>query len=229
MYNKISFKSMSKNLIKYKIGKYFRIKRLKKKKKIIKKIFEQKGSVNIIDIGGSELYWELLEDNFLESRNVKITLLNLFDYNVINKNIFTYARGNGCALKFDENEFDLSFSNSVIEHVGSYHNMIKFADEIKRVAKIFYCQTPNIWFPLEAHSWFPYFQIMPDPLKFYLVTKFNLGYYTRQENDIDAIKIVTDAKLLSKNLLFSFFKKKGKIINEKFLFFNKSLIITNGL
>ena len=66
--------------------------------------------------------------------------------------------------------------------------MIKFADEIKRVAKIFYCQTPNIWFPLEAHSWFPYFQIMPDPLKFYLVTKFNLGYYTRQENDIDAIK-----------------------------------------
>ena len=96
---------MSKNLIKYKIGKYFRIKRLKIIKKIINKIFEQKGSVNIIDIGGSELYWELVEDNFLESRNVKITLLNLSNYNVINKNIFTYAKGNGCALKFDENEF----------------------------------------------------------------------------------------------------------------------------
>jgi hypothetical protein len=216
-------------MIKYKIGKYFRIKRLKIIKKIINKIFDQKGSVNIIDIGGAELYWELIENNFLESRNVKITLLNLHDYNVKNKNIFTYVKGNACALKFNDNEFDLSFSNSVIEHVGSYHNMVKFADEIKRVAKVFYCQTPNIWFPLEAHSWFPFFQFMPDPLKFYLVTKFNLGYYKRQDNYIDAIKIVTDAKLLSRKLLFSFFKNEGKITNEKFLFFNKSLIITNGI
>ena len=82
--------------------------------------------------------------NFLIVNNVKITLVNLDDYKTENSNIFTCIKGDACALDFKDNEFDFSFSNSVIEHVGDYENMIKFASEMKRVSKFFYCQTTLI-------------------------------------------------------------------------------------
>ena len=215
--------------IKNKIGIYFRKKRSNLIKKIINKIFIDKKKVNIIDIGGTEIFWETIGLNYIKEKNVKITLINLEKKEVSNSKIFNFVIGNGCSLDFNDNSFDLSFSNSVIEHVGNYDNMIKFAKESKRVAKYFYYQTPNFWFPFEPHSWFPFFQFLPDPIKFLLITKINLGHYKKQNNYLEAIKVVQDAKLIDKKLLLNLFNNDGIIINEKFFFLNKSLIITNSL
>jgi SAM-dependent methyltransferase len=57
-------------------------------------------------------------------------------------------------LPFSDNEFDLAFSNSVIEHIAPDRRN-GFARELKRVARGWYVQTPAIGFPIEPHSLLP--------------------------------------------------------------------------
>lgn len=53
--------------------------------------------------------------------------------------------------QFQDNEFDAVFSNSVIEHVGDYEAQRQMANEIMRVGKRYFVQTPNFYFPIEPH------------------------------------------------------------------------------
>src|SRR5262245_6744804 len=50
--------------------------------------------------------------------------------------------GDGCALSMPDKSYDIGFSNSVIEHVGSWERQLQFAAEIRRVAKALWVQTP---------------------------------------------------------------------------------------
>jgi hypothetical protein len=69
--------------------------------------------------------------------------------------------GNGCNLDFSDDSFDIVFSNSVIEHVGSFENQQAFASELRRVGKRLWVQTPAYECPIEPHylapfvHWFP--------------------------------------------------------------------------
>ena len=74
---------------------------------------------------------------------------------------FQYLKGDGRCLDFPDNSFDIVFSNSVIEHVGSFDNQKKFADETSRVGKRYWVQTPNKTFPIEPHFNFPLMQFFP--------------------------------------------------------------------
>ncbi len=76
-------------------------------------------------------------------------------------------------LPFADKEFDVVFCSSVLEHVtgpkdevewskdGAYFETVAskhqwaFADEIRRIAKRYYVQTPYRYFLLESHSWLP--------------------------------------------------------------------------
>ena len=83
-------------------------------------------TIRILDIGGTQLFWEKMQ--FLENQNIHITLLNLQQYETKNKN-FTSIVGDACDLsQFRDGEFDLVFSNSVIEHLYTIENQKKMAD-----------------------------------------------------------------------------------------------------
>jgi hypothetical protein len=58
--------------------------------------------------------------------------------------------------QYRDKEFDIAFSNSVIEHVGNDLRIRQMADEVRRVGRN-YLQTPNYYFPLEPHFFFPFF------------------------------------------------------------------------
>jgi ubiquinone/menaquinone biosynthesis C-methylase UbiE len=70
-------------------------------------------------------------------------------------------RGNGCALPFTDGSYDIVYSNSVIEHVGSVEDQLAFAREACRVGKRLWIQTPAVACPIEPHflgpciHWFP--------------------------------------------------------------------------
>jgi len=64
---------------------------------------------------------------------------------------FTYVLCDGRSTGLPEQAFDLAFSNSAIEHVGNFDDQKRFADEMLRVGRRIYCQTPNKWFPVEPH------------------------------------------------------------------------------
>jgi len=63
---------------------------------------------------------------------------------------FYYVRADGCSVPL-EGRFDLAFSNSAIEHVGTRERQQQFANEMMRLGCRIYCQTPNRWFPVETH------------------------------------------------------------------------------
>ena len=64
-------------------------------------------------------------------------------------------------LPFDDNQFDLAFSNAVVEHTGKFESQRFFINEICRVSKKFFVVTPNRWFPFETHTGLPLIHFLP--------------------------------------------------------------------
>ena len=67
----------------------------------------------------------------------------------------------GEPLPFGDREFDVVFSNAVVEHVGSTASQRSFVSEALRVARAFFVTTPNRWFPVELHTGLPLLHYLP--------------------------------------------------------------------
>ena len=207
----------------------FRKKRAKFIKKIISFIYEENNSCKIIDLGGTEEFWNIIDTNFLYENNVQITLINLHPYVVKNKQIFKIHHMDFFSLNpKDFPKYDLSFSNSVIEHLGNYENQKKFANLHTMIAKYYYCQTPNKYFPIEPHFMIPFFQHLPKKLQVILMINFKLGNFDKNISKKKALNYLNEIKLLSKKDLLSLFPN-ANCVTEKFMFQNKSFIVANIL
>ena len=67
-------------------------------------------------------------------------------------------------MPFADGEFDIVFSNAVIEHVGGREQQRRFVEESLRVAQRAFVTTPNRWFPVEVHTRLPLVHWLPDPV-----------------------------------------------------------------
>jgi len=73
------------------------------------------------------------------------------------------VRADGRELPFADGEFDLGFSNAVIEHVaGGRSEQRRFVEELCRVASRVFVTTPNRFFPIDPHSLIPFAHWLPD-------------------------------------------------------------------
>lgn len=63
-------------------------------------------------------------------------------------------------LPFADDEFDLAYSSSVIEHLPP-ETRAGFAREVRRVARGYFVQTPAYGFPIEPHSLLPVVHWLP--------------------------------------------------------------------
>ena len=70
---------------------------------------------------------------------------------------------NGLDLPFADDEFDVAFSNAVVEHVGGREEQRRFVAELCRVAPRVFLSTPNRWFPVETHTLVPLVHWLPRP------------------------------------------------------------------
>jgi len=197
----------------------FRRKRFRIFLELIKNISKP---VNILDIGGTETFWKMME--FHDPGQIKVTIINTEKINITLPN-FKFIQQDARDLSgFRENEFDLVFSNSVIEHLGNYEDQKNLAGEIIRIGKKYFIQTPNYYFPVEPHFMFPMFQFLPKPLKIMLLTNFNLGWHKKCINKADALNLINSIRLLKMNEILSLFPDSN-IYKEKFLFLTKSFIL----
>jgi SAM-dependent methyltransferase len=82
-------------------------------------------------------------------------------------------------LPFEDRDFDIVHCSSVIEHVTVPKSQVwsirsdarfrdvararqsRFAKEIRRVGRQYFVQTPHPGFPIESHSWLPFFGYLP--------------------------------------------------------------------
>jgi hypothetical protein len=179
-------------------------------------------SVKILDIGGTEDYWKSM--GFELNNKTEIVLLNLYEKEVRHPG-FKSIKGDACNLEgIADKSYDLVFSNSVIEHLFTQENQIKMANEIQRVGKNYFIQTPNKYFPIEPHWVFPFFQFLPFGLKVFLTQNFSLGHIPKAKNKQEAIDLVNEVNLLSKKELENLFSE-SKLYIEKFIGFHKSYAV----
>ena len=167
----------------------------------------------ILDVGGEHYTWPII------GRTEGITILNIFMPE--DTGGFKYVLSSACDMPFPDKSFDLAFSNSAIEHVGSQENQVKFAREMLRVGKKVYCQTPSRLFPIDPHlttpflHWLPTSWLRPGFLRYFTLN----GWLWRKPYEYDVTWI-------SKRKLKKMFPG-CKIKTERFLFFPKSFIVTN--
>ena len=67
-------------------------------------------------------------------------------------------------LPFGDQEFDVAWANSVIEHVPPARRPA-FASEVRRVARGWFVQTPAVGFPIEPHALLPAAHWLPPALR----------------------------------------------------------------
>ncbi|MGV3765457.1 MAG: class I SAM-dependent methyltransferase [Chitinophagaceae bacterium] len=177
--------------------------------------------IKILDIGGTQSFWEKM--NFVNEPDISFTLVNLYPQEATAPN-FTCVVGDATNLSYKDKEFDIVFSNSVIEHLYTWENQIKMANEIRRIGKSYFIQTPNLYFPIEAHWLFPFFQFLPFPLRVYMTQHYDIGGYPKTNDKAKAVDRVKEVRLLSTREMKKLFPG-GICYREKFYGLTKSIIM----
>ena len=178
--------------------------------------FRQRLRVNegerVIDLGGHPSIWQFFE------KPLQITILNLprnVERAETSHHQIRYLEGDACDLtRFDTGEFDIVFSNSVIEHVGPEGRQRDFAQEARRVGRACWVQTPAKWFPIEAHCGMPFWWFYPTPLKQALLRRW-------RRKLPDWTEMIETTRVLEKRWLRELFPE-ASIWTERFLGIPKS-------
>lgn len=178
--------------------------------------------IRLLDVGGSRVYWEATRD--LWGRfPLEITIINLGAPSIDDAPYFMRP-GNACAMpEYADGAFDMIHSNSVIEHVGGWENMMAMANEIRRVAPHYYLQTPNFGFPFEPHFRTPFFHWYPEQVRARMLMSKRRGFHRPVETLDLAMRAVQSTYLLNRAQLSQLFPE-ARIEMERFMGFNKSLM-----
>jgi len=189
---------------------------------IAREVAAGKGLVRIIDIGGTRAYWHGVEDMWTDLP-LDITLINL-DTPDSDDGIFHIRGGNACALlDHADNSFDIVHSNSVIEHVGHWPEMLAMATEVRRLAPRYYLQTPNFWFPMEPHYRTLFFQMYPENVRANMLMRRRRGFRGPYQTLDAAMRDVQSVQLLNAKQMAALFPD-AQIEREKIGILTKSLI-----
>jgi ubiquinone/menaquinone biosynthesis C-methylase UbiE len=174
----------------------------------------------VLDVGGTTLNWTLADGR------PRLVLVNMPRAREAEERELWVA-ADGRRLPFADHSFDVVFSNSVIEHVGTAVEQRRFASEIARVGKRYWVQTPNRWFPLELHMLTPFVHYLPRNWQAGILRRFTIWeWIARPDPDQRAFYIehyLRDVRLLRAKDLQSLFPG-AELIRERFFGFTKSLI-----
>jgi len=178
----------------------------------------------ILDIGGYSGYWRQMG---IESHVTLVNIHTLEQDQLKEDSQFTFIEADGCDLPFDDDSFDLVYSNSVIEHLFTEENQRKFASEIMRVGDAYWVQTPAKEFPVEPHVLTPFIHWFPKKIQLSLAKWFTVRSWildqsrpTRQS----IYDLTEEVCLLTKGGICKLFPH-GKIRVEKFIGFRKSYVM----
>lgn len=166
-------------------------------------------TTSILDVGADELGFGdgagCSTLNFFEERYPwpdRITALGLHEGNGFRARYprVRYVQGDACALPFADGEFDVVFSNAVVEHVGGRERQRRMVSEALRVGRQVFITTPNRRFPVELHTRLPLIHWLPDPQAHRAYRKLGKGF-------------ATDLHLLSRSSLAALFPGRVRIVS----------------
>lgn len=155
--------------------------------------------IRVLDVGGTHQFWLAMDRTRLP--RMQITFLNMWSYEPDLPDATAVVGDARDLSRYADGEFDVVFSNSVIEHVGGLREQARMAQECMRVGKRFYIQTPNWAFPIEPHFLFPGFQYLPVALRARLHAWRRWGWWDRAASYHDALAEVESIRLLTRREL----------------------------
>ena len=204
----------------------FRAARIEKLKSLIDKTLAEKNHCRILDVGGTYNFWHVWRDK-IDWQRCEVVCVNIdphhFEQGKDGTRI-SMIQGNACSLTSIANhEFDVGFSNSVIEHVGRWQDMTNMANEMKRVARRYLVQTPNYWFPVEPHARTPFLHWLPRPIAYRIVMARKCGFWTKATTVSQAVRTVESAQMIDFRQMRELFGE-AEIVRERFFGLTKSLM-----
>lgn len=184
----------------------------------------------VLDIGGNPAIWESVP----AGRRPRILYLNMPRAAEAGDDRGRLVFGDGCRLPFRDRSFDIAFSNSVIEHVGSQENQRRFASEVCRVGRSYWVQTPNRLFPVEQHLMTPFLHWLPKGVQRRLVPDWTVWRWMTkadpEQRRFYGEHFLKDVRLLDRDELKQLFPGCGLIAERTALgLLAKSLIAASRL
>ena len=85
-------------------------------------------------------------------------------------------------LPFTDEQFDIAYSNAVVEHTGSRADQTAFVHELCRVAKRVFVVVPNRLFPVEHHTGIPLIHYLPLPALRGVLRRTRFAHWAAEEN-----------------------------------------------
>lgn len=197
--------------------RHFRTRRMR----LFERTLEISSRTRVLDVGGSLSIWQFAHVQ------PQLTIFNLPPAIERTSRRVDAVAGDARALPFRDGAFDIVFSNSVIEHIGTRADQRRFAEEVARVGRQYWVQTPNRHFPIELHVMLPFIHYLPKSWQRRIVTRFTL--WERFVHPSEAARaffidhFLNELNLLDAGELRSLFPD-SKVISETVLGFSKSLI-----
>jgi hypothetical protein len=159
--------------------------------------------IRILDIGGTNAFWE--QRGWAGRESVQLVLVNLELEPRHHANVEALVGDATDLSDFPDDTFDVVFSNSVIEHLGNFERQAAMAAEVRRLAPVYWVQTPNFWFPIEPHFLTPGWHWLPVRLRIALLRRRRWGWRGPCPDAEQAKALVTEIRLMRRNELRKLF------------------------
>jgi hypothetical protein len=181
--------------------------------------FKPAATTRILDVGGYAYDWQNVP---ITSR---VTLLNsVYPPGAqATSGRFVSELGDGRNLPYADLSFDIAYSNSVIEHVGTYEDQRRLASEIQRVGRQVFVQTPNRWFFVEPHFLAVFVHYLPWPIAKRVLRFCSLRALVRRGDNVDLDTLANELRFVSFREMKELFPE-CKIHREKWFGMTKSFI-----
>lgn len=207
-----------------------------KRAAIFKRLFQLNAETKILDLGsesGANIH-AILQGTSVHAYNVYIADI---DESLLKKgqNEFGFVPlllGESERIPVDDLFFDIVYCSSVIEHVTLPKNQVwscysgnefkeqarlrqrEFADEIQRIGRQYFVQTPYKYFPIESHTWLPFVFLLPRSLLIPLLRFTNRFWVKKTSPDWNLLTIADMSDLF----------KRARIVEEKAFGITKSVM-----
>ncbi|AEN73886.1 Methyltransferase type 11 [Rhodothermus marinus SG0.5JP17-172] len=178
-------------------------------------LFTVDSSTRVLDVGGTLLNWSFVKVK------PQLTILNIHPPAEPMPPNVKWVVGDARCMPFEDQSFDVVFSNSVIEHVGDWEDQRAFAREIRRVGKRYFVQTPNYYFPVEPHFITPFIHWLPRNIGRRVVGLTVRNLLTRDVQK--SVELFDEVHLLRPRDMKKLFPD-AEIIFERFLGLPKSIL-----
>lgn len=191
----------------YKIfQEHFRPKRMKE----FAACFELEEATTVLDVGGTVFNWNLIPVR------PRLTIVNISPPPPDLPDGVTWITTDARVLPFSKDSFDVCFSNSVIEHLGTWEDQQTVAEEIRRVASSYYVQTPNYLFPVEPHLITPFIHWFPRELRRKMLRRFTVWGLVTKPTRAKCESFVREVRLLTRKEMQKLFPDSHIVVEKAF-------------